>query len=89
MEIARTKGCRSDGHFVTMCRMKPRRIRPFALFALPILVLAIVSIALPARAHTGSVEFVARATPSSGIAATVRSLLPRRASRFAACRFIC
>jgi hypothetical protein len=74
MEIARSKGCRADGHFVTMCRMKLERTRPIALFALPILALAIASITLPARAQTGSVEFVARATPSSGIAEPIRGL---------------
>ncbi len=74
MEIARSKGCRAAAHFATMWRMKPKRTRPFAFFALPTLTLAVVSITPGARAQTGSVEFVARATPSSGIAEPVRGL---------------
>ncbi len=57
-----------------MCRMKKKRALPIALLGFPILALAALSISSTAVAQTGSIEFVARATPSSGIAEPVRGL---------------
>jgi hypothetical protein len=57
-----------------MWRMKPKRTWTFALFALFLLAVASASIVSAAGAQTGSVEFVARATPSSGVAEPIRGL---------------
>jgi len=68
------KSCSPDKHFVTMGRMKSERTRPFAAVGWLALALAISTLAPRAGAQTGTIEFTAKAIPSSGIAEPIRGL---------------